>query len=164
MLMLASGLLAGFIVGIASGGAWRNLGRLELKFWPALLVGAIARLIAPFLAGLALTTSIAGLVLVAFVAIVNRALPGAWLIGFGSVLNTAVILANGGMPIDPGALATSGKATPADGLHVILGPDSRLSFLADVLLIPVLNNIYSVGDVLLAIGGFWTVFRLVKSR
>ncbi|MGH2472083.1 MAG: DUF5317 family protein [Candidatus Limnocylindria bacterium] len=135
-----------------------------MKLWPALLAGVIARAAAPFLGGLALTTSIAGLMLVGLVAIVNRALPGAWLIALGSLLNTVVTLVNGGMPVDPGALAASGKPAPSDGLHVILGPDTRLPFLADVLLAPIVNNIYSVGDVVLAMGGFWMAFRLLKQR
>ncbi len=162
--MLVSGLLAGFVVGLASGGNWRNLATLDLKFWPGLLAGVIARAAAPLLGGLALSMSIAGLLLVAIVAVINRAVPGAWLIGLGALLNSVVTFSNGGMPVDPGALAASGKASPSDGLHVILGPDTRLSFLADVLLIPVINNIYSIGDVVLAIGGFWMVFRLVRAR
>jgi len=162
--MLVSALLAGFVLGLASGGSWRNLARLDLKFWPALLVGVIARTAAPFLGEIALSASVAGLALVAFVALLNRGMPGAWLVGLGSLLNASVTLINGGMPVDPGALAVSGKGAPSDGLHVILGPATWLPFLADVLLIPVLNNIYSVGDVVLAIGGFWMVFRLVKSR
>jgi hypothetical protein len=162
--MLVSGLLAGFLVGLASGGTWRNLGRLDLKLWPVLTAGVAARAAAPLLGGLALSASIAGLLLVALVALVNRAMPGAWLVGLGAVLNSAVTIVNGGMPVDPGALAVSGKAAPSDGLHVILGPDTRLSFLADVLLVPVINNIYSVGDVVLAIGGFWMVFRLIRSQ
>jgi Family of unknown function (DUF5317) len=162
--MLVSGLIAGFVLGLALGGSWRNLQTLDLKFWPGLVAGAAARAVAPFLGGLALSVSLAGLMLVAFVAALNRALPGAWLIALGSLLNTLVILANAGMPIDPGALAASGKPAPGDGLHVILGPDTRLSFLADVLLVPVINNIYSLGDVVLAIGGFWMAFRLLKPR
>lgn len=162
--MLVSGLVAGFILGLATGGNWRNLERFDLKLWPGLLAGVIARAAAPFLGGLALTTSIAGLMLVGLVAIVNRALPGAWLIALGSLLNTVVTLVNGGMPVDPGALAASGKPAPSDGLHVILGPDTRLPFLADVLLAPIVNNIYSVGDVVLAMGGFWMAFRLLKQR
>jgi uncharacterized protein DUF5317 len=162
--MLVSGLVAGFILGLASGGNWRNLARLDLKFWPALLAGVIARTGASLLGGLALSVSIAGLLLVALVAFVNRGTPGAWLIGVGALLNSVVTFVNEGMPVDPGALTLSGKAPPSDGLHVILGPDTRLPFLADVLLIPVINNIYSIGDVLLAIGGFWMVFRLVRSR
>jgi uncharacterized protein DUF5317 len=162
--MLVSGLLAGFILGVATGGNWRNLQRFELKLWPGLLVGVIARAAAPFLGGLALTASIAGLALVGLVAIVNRAVPGTWLIALGSLLNTIVISANGGMPVDPGALAASGLPVPSDGLHVILGPDTPLPFLADVLLAPIVNQIYSVGDVVLAFGGFWMAFRLLKQR
>jgi hypothetical protein len=164
MPMLVSGLLAGFVLGLASGGNWRNLAKLDLRLWPGLLAGVTARAAAPLLGELALSASIAGLLLVAVVAIVNRAIPGAWLIGLGAILNSVVTFGNGGMPVDPGALAVSGKAPPSDGLHVILGPDTRLPFLADVLLIPVINNIYSVGDVVLAIGGFWMVFRLVRAR
>jgi hypothetical protein len=164
MPMLVSGLLAGFLLGLATGGNWRNLQRFELKLWPVLFGGVIARAAAPFLGGLALTASVAGLVLVAFVAIVNRAVPGAWFIALGSLLNTVVMFANGGMPVDPGALAASGLPAPSDGVHVILGPETRLPFLADVLLIPIVNQIYSLGDVVLAIGGFWMAFRLLKQR
>jgi uncharacterized protein DUF5317 len=162
--MLVSGLVAGLLLGLATGGHWRNLQRFDLKLWPGLLAGVIARAAAPLLGELALATSLAGLVLVALVAIVNRALPGAWLIAVGSSLNAVVTFANAGMPVDPVALAASGKSAPSDGLHVLLGPDTRLPFLADVLLAPVVNNIYSVGDVVLAIGGFWMAFRLLKHQ
>jgi hypothetical protein len=79
-------------------------------------------------------------------------------------LNAFVILANGGMPVDPTALAASGKPPPSDSLHVILAPETRLPFLADILLVPIVNNIYSVGDFVLAVGGFLLAFRLVKQR
>jgi hypothetical protein len=164
MPMLVSGLVAGFVLGLATGGRWRNLERFNLKLWPGLLVGVIVRLVAPFLGALALSASISGLVVVAIVAVVNRAIPGAWLIALGSFLNTVVTLVNRGMPVDPGALAASAKPTPADGLHVVLGPETVFPFLADVVLVPVINNIYSVGDVLLAIGGFWMTFRLLRQR
>ena len=77
MPMLVSGLLAGFLLGLAFGGNWRNLQALDLKLWPGLVAGGAARLVAPFLGGLALSVSLAGLMLVALVAAVNRALPGA---------------------------------------------------------------------------------------
>jgi len=164
MPMLVSGLVAGLILGLAAGGHWRNLQGFELKLWPGLFAGVVARAVAPFVGGLALVMSLAGLVLVALVAVANRALPGTWLIALGSSLNAVVTFANAGMPVDPGALAASGKPAPLDGLHVMLGPDTRLPFLADVLLAPVVNNIYSVGDVVLAIGGFWMAFRILKHR
>ena len=80
MPMLVSGLVVGLLLGLATGGHWRNLQRFDLKLWPALVAGVVARNVAPFLDGLALTTSVAGLLLVALVALVNRVLPGAWLI------------------------------------------------------------------------------------
>ena len=162
MPMLVSGLIAGFVLGLASGGNWRNLQRFELKLWPALALGVIARAAAPLVGSFGLIASIAGLLLVAFVAIANRLLPGALLIALGSLLNALVTTINRGMPIDPGALAALGKPPPADGLHVILSPDTQLPFLADIFLVPVLNNIYSIGDVALAIGGFWMTFRLLR--
>jgi hypothetical protein len=127
-----------------------------------LLAGAISRAAAPFLGGIALGASILGLALVSIVALVNRSLPGAWLVALGSMLNLLVTSVNGGMPVDPAAIMAAGKPIPNDGLHVILGPETRLGFLADVLLAPIVNNIYSVGDVALAIGGFWMAFRLMK--
>jgi hypothetical protein len=164
MPMLVSGLVAGFVFGLATGGNWRNLERFDLKLWPGLLAGAIARAVAPFLDGLAPGASIAGLLLVASVAVLNLVIPGAWLIALGSSLNAIVIIANGGMPVDPGLLAGSGKPPPSDGLHVILGPQTVLPFLADIWLVPLVNNIYSVGDLALAIGGFWMTFRLLRQR
>jgi hypothetical protein len=162
--MLVSGLVLGLILGLATGGHWRNLQRFDLKLWPGLIAAVFARAVAPFLGGVSLSASLVGLALFALVALVNRALPGAWLIALGSLLNAVVIFANAGMPIDPRALAASGKPPPSDGLHLVLGPETRLPFLADVLLAPVINNIYSVGDLALAIGGFWMAFRLLKWR
>jgi hypothetical protein len=160
--MLVSGLVAGFVLGVATGGHLRSLQTLDLKFWPGLIAGVVARGAAPFLGGLALLTSLAGLVLVSAVAVVNRSLPGAGLIALGSTLNAIVTFLNAGMPVDPAALVVSGKPAPSDGLHVLIGSGTQLPFLADVLLVPVINNIYSLGDVLLAIGGFWMTFRLLK--
>jgi len=109
-----------------------------------------------------MVATIIGLALVGIVALLNRSLPGAWLIALGSMLNLLVTSVNGGMPVDPAAITAAGKPIPNDGLHVILGPETRLGFFADVLLAPIVNNIYSVGDVALAIGGFWMAFRLTK--
>ncbi len=164
MPMLVSGLIAGLVLGMIAGGNWRNLQTVEFRFWPALVVGAVARLAAPLLGALALAASVIGLVLVGAVAILDRALPGAWLLAGGALLNALVTIFNGGMPVDPGALSASGKPAPNDGLHVLLGPETRLPFLGDVILAPVVNNIYSAGDVLLAAGGFWMAFRILRRR
>ena len=162
--MLVSGLAAGFLLGLASGGDWRKVAGLDLQLWPALVAAAVSRAVAPFLGDLALGLSMIGVAGIGLVALLNRALPGAWLVASGSMLNLLVIALNGGMPVDGTSLVAAGKSIPGDGLHVALGPDTRLGFLADVLLAPIVNNIYSLGDVLLALGGFWMAFRLLKDR
>ncbi|MQA84563.1 MAG: hypothetical protein GEV03_08060 [Streptosporangiales bacterium] len=71
----------------------------------------------------------------------------------GAALNASVIAANGRMPYAPPAAAevglpaaaTTAKNEPADA-------DTRLAFLGDVMAVPVLNKVISVGDVLIGVG------------
>jgi len=104
----------------------------------------------------------------------NRQLPGMRWIGMGLLLNLVVMVANGGwMPITPEALTQVGHTSLvpslAPGTRVassksILLPrqETTLWFLSDVLILarpfPV-PSVFSVGDVLIALG----VFLLVQS-
>ena len=162
MPMLVSGVAVGLVVGIVAGGDWRRLKGFDLRAWPVLVVAAAARLLAPLMGAIGVAASAVGIALIAVVAFVNVGLPGAALIGLGSALNLIVVAANGGMPVDPGAIAAAGKSMPSDGLHLVIDGGTRLPFLADVIRVPILNNIYSVGDFLVAAGGFWLSFRLVR--
>jgi hypothetical protein len=85
-----------------------------------------------------------------------------WLIATGAALNASVTLLNGGMPIDPTAASIAGVAARSDGLHVVADGSTRLSVLADVIPVSWLGHVYSVGDVLLALGGFWLPFRWIR--
>jgi hypothetical protein len=83
-----------------------------------------------------------------------------WLIAAGALLNLVVVLVNGGMPVDPAAAALAGTALRGDDpLHHALDAATRLPFLADVIPLPPLRNVYSAGDVAIAAGGFWLPFR-----
>jgi hypothetical protein len=78
------------------------------------------------------------------------------LLSVGALANAAVIAVNGGMPVDPYALAKVGRAgvDVADGFlykHVALDAGTRLAFLADRIPIPVQRNVISIGDVVMAI-------------
>jgi hypothetical protein len=92
------------------------------------------------------------------VAFANWRVPGAAVIGAGSVLNFVVIAANGGMPVDAAQLASVGGAFPIDGLHLALSPSTRLGEFADVIILAPFRAAYSVGDVLIAAGGFLLPF------
>jgi hypothetical protein len=78
------------------------------------------------------------------------------LLGIGVALNVAVVAANGGMPVDPGALASVGRrdVDVSRGFlykHVPMTRDTRLSWLGDRIPVPIQRNVISVGDVLMAV-------------
>ncbi|MEX2549843.1 MAG: DUF5317 domain-containing protein [Nitriliruptoraceae bacterium] len=93
------------------------------------------------------------LLVIAFVAR-NRRLPGIWLVAVGLLLNMAVMAANRAMPVDPAAMAAIGMegAEVPLGKHTLLTGETLLPWLADIIPVPWLGSIVSVGDLVLAIG------------
>lgn len=86
----------------------------------------------------------------------NRHLPGALLLGLGTALNLAAIVANGGtMPASESAWRTAGLPTITDQFeNSNVVHSARLPWLGDVFAIPKgwpLANVFSVGDVLIVI-------------
>jgi hypothetical protein len=98
--------------------------------------------------------------------VANRHLPGTVLIAVGLLLNAVVIAANGAMPVSAEALAALGAepgATPT-GKHTLMTGDTRLPWLADILPLPPLRSIISVGDIVLAAGLIPLVHALMTHR
>lgn len=160
--MLIGSVLLGLLAGLAARGDLRRLGMLRAR-WPQLFLAAVVLRLAavtvlegdPQRAGY-----VVALWLLAAVAVANLVLPGAALIGVGIGLNALVIALNGGaMPVSPSALAAAGATMPAGALHQAMDEGTRLWFLADVIPLAAVAGVYSVGDVLLAAGAFWLVFR-----
>jgi Family of unknown function (DUF5317) len=101
--------------------------------------------------------------------VANRRLPGIPLVALGGLLNLLAIAANGGvMPASPTALAAAGLPLDPPGFRNSTAlPHPRLAFLGDVFAIPAswpLSNVFSVGDVLIALGVAWALHRLCRSR
>jgi hypothetical protein len=99
----------------------------------------------------------------------NWRLPGVPLIALGAACNLAAIAANGGvMPASSTALAGAGLPVHASGFQNSTAlADPRLAFLGDVFFIPAswpLSNVFSVGDVLIALGIVWAVHGICRSR
>ena len=99
----------------------------------------------------------------------NWRLPGVPLIAVGAACNLIAIAANGGvMPASPSALAGAGLPVDASGFQNSAAlADPRLAFLGDVFHIPAawpLGNVFSVGDVLIALGIVWAVHGICRSR
>ncbi|MGH8905453.1 MAG: DUF5317 family protein [Egibacteraceae bacterium] len=158
MVLVVLMVLGGVALGYLRGGRLRNLGATPLR-WPALagiaLTGQIALTAPASPGGLLRTLTLVGIsaALVGF-AWKNRTLPGMGLMLLGFMLNATVIAVNNGMPVSPAALAAIGEnqAPIHSSRHRLLKPGDRLGLLADVLPIPALGSIYSIGDLTVAAG------------
>ncbi|MBS3940662.1 MAG: DUF5317 domain-containing protein [Actinobacteria bacterium] len=95
--------------------------------------------------------------------VVNRHLPGLVLVAAGLAANALVMAANGAMPVSPEAIAALGigDVEVPPGKHILLDASTRLPWLADVIPVPPLRSIISVGDILLAIGLIPLTHRLM---
>lgn len=162
--MLVSSVALGTVAGLVFRGDWRNLRELRIAWWPVAVLALGVRLVG-LLVGLPVWAHVTAIVLVAAVAARNRRLAGATLVALGSSLNAIVILLNGSMPFDATAAAAVGAATlENDALHQPLGPHTRLPWLGDVLPLGLFRAVYSVGDVIIAVGGFWIPFAALRHR
>ncbi|MDR7416986.1 MAG: DUF5317 domain-containing protein, partial [Armatimonadota bacterium] len=177
LLPFALSLCAGWI----RGGNLRNLAETEFRLPWAALLGILAQLLifdpTSRLVPVRLPTVpvhiLSYLLLAAFIG-ANRRLPGMWLIGMGVLANAVVILSNGGyMPASEEALRAAGRWTllqEAGGTYnnsSLIGPNTHLWFLADVFAIPAglpFANVFSLGDVLLALGILILVPSLMGAR
>ena len=150
------------------GGDLRALARVELRcVWSAPLALALQFVIFTFLPNgsrpLHVAVHIATYALVGLFIFANRRLPGVWLIGVGTLLNVAAILANGGvMPRWAVAQRLAGLSV-GGGFHnssVLAHP--HLLMLGDVIPLPApypFANVLSVGDCILFLGGAILVLR-----
>jgi hypothetical protein len=101
--------------------------------------------------------------------VANWRVPGIPVVALGGALNLLAIAANGGvMPASPAALAGAGLDPAAPGFQNSTAlADPRLAFLGDVFSTPAswpLSNVFSVGDVLIALGVAWALHGICRSR
>ncbi len=161
--MLVSGVIAGIAAGIAFGGDWRRLSTFTLHLWPLLVVGAGLRLLGYVVPTSPLAVYFIGLVCIAVVAARNWRLPGAALISVGTFSNVLVVLLNSGMPVDMTVATAINALPPQNGFHIALGPGTVFPFLADIIPVGIVSGMYSVGDVLIAFGGFLIPFLWLQA-
>ncbi len=99
----------------------------------------------------------------------NRRIPGILLLGLGGALNATAIIANGGvMPARAGALEAAGRPIVEDRFRNSTAvTDPHLPWLGDTFAIPSgvpLANVFSVGDVVIALGAFLLLHAACNSR
>jgi hypothetical protein len=154
---LGIGIVAGYVI----GGRIDNLSRLRFR-WPWLVVVALcvraAILVTPLrhIDGVQYAYLAALTALVAWTLWQMELVRGIWLVSVGSVLNLAVIAANGArMPVAPalaGGLVHIGQV----GQYTLMTAETNLNWLADWIALPGIGRwvpeAYSPGDVVVAVG------------
>lgn len=162
--MLVSGVALGIVAGLAVGRDWKPLLNAQVR-WLLLLIGSLLiRVLAPLVGDAGYPIYVAALTGTAVAAAANYKLTGAPVVALGGSLNLIVVLLNRGMPVDPSSLAAVGAQMPGDALHVYLDASTRVAVLADVIPVALIRSVYSVGDVVIAIGGFMVPFVLLARR
>ena len=174
--MFLSSILLALIVGAILGGGLPRLAGLRLRWTIVLVVALALRVAAGLSRELGIATDIPlGWVFIAAYGLIfvwlwqNWRVPGLQVAAVGIGANMLAILLNGGqMPIWAAAYSAAGFS-PAmianDPFHFLLTSETIAEFVAsgglfgDVipLPVPVIRDVVSIGDVILAIGIFWAI-------
>lgn len=166
-------------LGRVLGGRVRNLEAIRISELPAAIAAfglMVLALLVPLPGwgrGLVLVT---GYGCAFAVLVVNlRSTGGAVRAGIGAILggwtlNVAVMSLNGGMPLSMRAYGASGQTaapTPGEGgfFKIVLADDSTLlRHLGDVIPVPGVGQVVSIGDVFLYMGFILTVVAAMRAR
>ncbi len=174
--MFLSAIALALVVGALAGGGLPRLAELRLR-WLWLLGLALALRVLAYLArnwGIDESVPLGGAFIAAYVLIFawlwgNWRVPGLQIATVGIGLNTLAVLLNSGqMPVWTGALSAAGL-TPdqmgTDPFHFLMSATSVADFVqrggifGDVVPfpVPIIRDVVSIGDVLLALGIFWAI-------
>lgn len=169
MLTLLLGALGAAAVARARGGRLETLADTRLRYAPLLVAGLGLQVLftawsPSWLSDRAELAVVlwSNLAVVLFIAL-NRELPGMPVMALGLALNVFVIASNGAMPVSQRASDLAGIPSAPDAAalkHELMGPETKLPWLGDVIPLPRLGEVLSVGDVVLIAG----TIRLIYAR
>jgi hypothetical protein len=177
-------LLISLLIGMIWGGKIERLLNLNLRRLEIIFIALIIQYAVAFSSTLGLSTlmSYSGLLITGSYILLliglyfNRHIPSFWLIIIGTGFNAAVIITNGGrMPVSTNALSAAGLEQYIPLLekgnhlkHILLTESTVLPWLADF--IPMHKsyfpggNVISPGDILIYLGMFLVVQRVMRRR
>jgi hypothetical protein len=163
-------------LGFALGGSLRGFEDLRIHRWGLALIGAGLQYV-PAVAIGDIPASVVGPVMLAlsYAALVvfllsNRWIPGGRVMCVGLFLNLAVVMVNGGMPVQAHAIERAGgdsyvlTQSTADKHHEMT-EDDVLWQLGDVIPLPMpIGAVVSIGDVLLYGGIAYSIVQIMRGR
>jgi hypothetical protein len=171
-MLLIYAVIIGIALGLITGGKLDRLGGVRFRLWPVALAGLAFQAVlfsspvAESVGRLGPSLYVLSTVLVLMALVVNMRQPGIPLVITGAVLNFVVIIANGGqMPASPEAMASlisSAGLDPDTFANSVPMTGAVLPFLGDIFVLPrpfPFANVFSIGDVLIGVGGAWFVVK-----
>ncbi len=169
-------IVVAILLGYVLGGRLRQFETLRIHWWGLAVVGlalefvparAIGTVPGTVVGPVMLATSYG--LLLAFL-VVNRWIPGISLMSVGLLLNLAVVLVNGGMPVQASAIEKAGGEPAvleqaAAAKHHLMDGSDLLQPLADVIWLPApIESVFSIGDVLLYGGVCYSIVQIMRGR
>ena len=154
--------VAGLVIGLLVGGRPSGLARLEFEWAPLIALGMVIQAVL-FSDPIASSVGNAGppiyvgsTMLVLAAVCRNWSIPGMPIVALGAAANLAAIVANGGyMPDSAAALAAQGRDAPSVYSNSAYVAEPALAPLTDIFAMPTwmpFTNVFSVGDILIAVG------------
>lgn len=154
--------LIGLLVGFLAGGRPAGLADLHLRWSWVIVAGLVVQVVlfsAPVserIGTLGPPIYVVSTAMVIGAIVANRAITGMLVVAAGAVSNLAAIVANGGyMPAGAEAMAALGTPHPTTYSNSSFVPDPALAPLTDIFALPAwvpFTNVFSIGDVVIAIG------------
>lgn len=183
MELLVESLGTSLIVGKIRGGRFSNIASGEIRGWYFIGASFLVEFGAVYLASKSVKIVTDGIFYIHFISymllfcgiLMNLDKYSFWIITAGVLLNFIVIMANGGrMPVSADALKYAGLYKNLSDIalgrivtHSLMNTSTKLRFLGDVLPLPKYYprpKVYSIGDILLAIGVFIYLQQLMLGK
>lgn len=173
-------LLPVIAVALVRGGSLTNLIELRLRWVPLVLAALAVQLLIftpfraePLIPAWTIQLYMLSMALLTLWVALNWRIPGMALMALGLLANFAAIAANGGyMPVSPESARYAGhieryatEGLPVANNSIATGDQAQLWLLTDILPIPAgipFANVYSIGDVLLTVGGALLCYRSIR--
>ena len=166
-------ILVAVAIGAITGGSLRSLGEIRIRWAPLIAIGFLSQVVlfsdvvADRVGAFGPPLYVASTLLVVAAVARNLRIPGFALIALGALSNMAAILANGGfMPAASEALASLGKAAPTTYSNSVVVARPALEPLTDLFALPrwlPFANVFSIGDVLIAVGLIVVIVTTMRS-
>jgi hypothetical protein len=176
VLLIPALVLVAVALGFALGGRLHGFEDLRIHRWGLAIAGLGLQLV-PGVEVAGIPAAVVGPVMLALsygllvvFLLSNRWIPGARVMSIGLVLNLAVVMVNGGMPVRAEAIERAGGdpyvlSQAEAAKHHLMTEDDMLWQLGDIVPVPApVGDVLSIGDVLLYGGMIFSIVQIMRGR